>query len=325
MTGVAGNSWTEKIGKQSAKGTPQTTPTHAFNFTGGGGPMPRTDTITLAETDANRQQGSIVKVGFGVEGAAEHYLRLSQFHMLADALLGSTVTTGATNFTHTSSSTAAGTTGYFTIYKALGTALCDRYVDCQLAQLQVAGGAGQALTAQATWMGLSFTLNETMPGSPAAPTDTPMVYPLVTVTKGGSATAQVSAFSITISQGRTIVQGDTGFSAADIAPGLIAVTGELTILFENDDDYNNFYGGAAAATTPTTTVVSEALNITALETANRSVAFDMDGVTLTSYAPPLNTDGSPIEVTATFVALRQATLAGLLEIVVKNQSATVAA
>lgn len=324
MTGVAGNQWVMKLGKQSGKGTPQTTPTLALNYTEGFGPSPRRDIINLAETDSSRQQGDPVVVGMGVEGPAGHYLRPSEAHKLFDYLLGSTVTTGGgADKTHTASSTAAGTAGYATIYKALGSNLCDRYVDCQPVSIQIQGGAGQVLTYSIQWVGLSYTLNETMPGSPSALTEAPLVYPQVTVTKAGSATAIVDSFELNINQGRTMILGDTGYSAADIAPGQYAVSGSLSLLFENDDDYNIFLGGSAGATTPATTIASETLVILAQETAVRSVAFDMDGISVTSYAPPGNTDGAPLRVNAEFSSRRQATLAGVLETIVKNQITTV--
>ena len=73
---IAGNKRTLYVGTQSAKGTPQTTPTKAFrvsDFT----PNPVRAEITLAETDAGTQQPADVVVGFQPGFSFKCYLRPS--------------------------------------------------------------------------------------------------------------------------------------------------------------------------------------------------------------------------------------------------------
>lgn len=318
----AGNAWTLAFGKQVAKGTPQTSPTMRLRYTGGFGPVSNRNMITLAETDASRQEGDPVVVGLRVEGTSEHYVRPNEYHRLADALLGSTATTGTTDFTHTSSSTATGSAPYATLYKALATSvLVDRYSDCQISSHTIRGGAEQALTCTNEWLGLTALFGETDPGTPAVTSDRPLVYPDVTVTIGGSATAIVDSFEATANQNRTLVIGDTGLSAGDAVAGLFAVSGSLSVLFENDDDYREFHTGTSAGTTPGTVIASKTLNIVAAESATRSVAWDMDNVIITAYPVEGNTDGAPLRVAMTFRSKRGATLANVLEIITKNQTA----
>lgn len=322
MAGQPGNAWTLAFGKQTAKGTPNTTPSMKLRYTGGFGPSPVRNFITLAETDAIRQQGDPVVVGTRVEGSSEHYIRPAEFHRIADAHLGSTATTGAgPNYTHTSSSTAAGSTPYVTLYKALASnVLVDRYQDCQINSLTCRGGAEQALTASLDWLGLVALLGQTDPaGTPVS--QNPLVYPHVTVTLGGSATGIVDSFEVTSNQGKTLIIGDTGLTAADTAAGLYAVSGSLSILFENQDDYREFHTGTAAGTSPGTTIAGKTLNITAAIDANTSVAWDMDDIVIESYPVEGNTDGSPLRVAMGFRSRRGAALANVLEIITKNQTA----
>jgi hypothetical protein len=318
----AGNAWTLALGKQSAKGTPQTTPTARLRYTGGFGPVLNRNMITLAETDASRQEGDPIVVGLRVEGTSEHYIRPDEYHRFADLLLGSTATTGATNYTHTSSSTVSGSAPYATLYKNLGSgALVDRYSDCQISSHTARGGAEQVLTCTNEWLGLVALMNQTDPGTPTVTSDRPLVYPDVTVTIAGVTTAIVSSFEVTVNQNRSQIIGDTGLSAGDNVAGLFGVSGSLEVLFENDDDYAEFHTGTTSGTTPGTVIASKSLNILAQENVNRSVAWDMDNIIITAYPLEGNTDGAPLRVAIAFRSKRGATLANNLEIITKNQTA----
>ncbi len=324
MAGIAGNAWTLQFGKQSAKGTPQTTPTMRMRYTGGiGSPSPNRNMIRAAETDASRQQGDPVVVGVRVEGTTEHYLRSDEFHRIADALLGSTATTGATNYTHTSSSTLTGTAPWVTLFKALGTTiLVDRYSDCQISQLVVRGSAEGFISYSVDWLGLQALLGQTDPTPGATVTaDRPLVYPDVTVTIGGITTDIVSDWELTITQNRSLIIGDTGLFAGDSTAGLFDVSGSFTVLMESDAYYREFHTGTTSGTTLGTTIASKTANILVQENVNRSVAFDMDNVNFTAVPVEGNTDGAPIRVAMAFASKRGATLANNLEIITKNQTA----
>jgi len=322
VTGVAGNALTLAIGKQSAKGTPQVTPTAKLKYTGGFGPTGQRTVLQLAETDAIRQAGDPVIVGISVAGTSDHYLRPSEFHIIADLFMGQTTTTGAGPYVHTAASTPSGSAGYATLYRALNVStLVEQMIDCQIGGLTVTGGADQALTMSLAWLGLSFAEGATDPVL-AVSTETPLVYPNVTVTKGGTAVGIVDSFSIAATQNRTLIQGDSGYQAADIAPGQYAVTGSLSILFENDQDYRAFKTGTTAGTTPGTTIFTEALDITALVTSTNLVQFTITNITSTAYDPPFDTSGAPIRVGLAFQSMRGTTLANVLTVTTKNAIAT---
>src|SRR5438105_670244 len=147
MSGVSGDYYTLAIGKQTAKGTPQTTPAFKLKVTGGD-IMPTRQVIQLNETDSTRQQGKSLVVGGAVEGAPEVYCRPDDFGLLAYAVLGTNVDSGtAPNYIHRSTMLNSGATPYVTIYKAIGgSVLVDRYSDCRIHGLHLRGQAGQALT-----------------------------------------------------------------------------------------------------------------------------------------------------------------------------------
>lgn len=320
MAPVAGNAWTLAVGKQTSQGTPQATPAYKLRYTGGFGPRPGRQLIDLAESDANRQVGDQAVVGLRVEGDSEHYVRPDEFGLLAYLLLGADTVTGAgADKTHTISSTSSGSAPFATLFRALNvTTMVDRYVDCQVGALTARGGAEQALNCTASWLGLSALLGQTDAGS-APITQAPLVYPEVTVTMGGSTTAIVESFEITMTQNRSLIIGDTGLSASAVAAGQFAVTGSMSVLFESDAYYRAFHTGTTVGTTPGTTIFTESLNILAQRTAVLSVAFDMDAISYTAYDPPGNTDGAPIRVGMDFRSQRGAALANALEVIVKNQ------
>lgn len=319
MAGVAGNAATLAIGKQSGKGTPQTTPAYKLKFTGGD-IAPARQIIQLAETDASRQAGASVVVGSSVTGTTNHYVRPTDFGMLAYAVMGANADSGATNFTHTATSSASAP--YFTLYKAINsTSLVDQYVDCRAVSLNVSGSAGGALTCAVGWLGLSAVLGATDPVL-AAVTESPLVYPQVTVSKGGSDPGTVDSFSIDINQNATMLPGDSGLSNYDIQFGQFAVSGTMSLLFQNDQDYRAFNTGSTSGTALSSTIFAEALTLTATVNANLSVSFVMTQVEYTSYPVGLDVSGAPIRVSMGFRAKPQTTIANTLSIVTKNQTAS---
>jgi hypothetical protein len=319
---TAGNAWTLFVGKQASKGTAQVATGKKLRYTGGFGPTGVRNTIQLAESDALRQAGDAVVIGFSVAGTSEHYVRVDEQHTMNELLLGSNATTGTTNYTHTASSTASGSTSYATLVRALNsTTLVERMIDCQIASATFRGGAEQVLTVSYDWVGLTYEEGAT-DSVVAVVTSAPATYPQVTVTLGGVTTDIVDSFEITVSQARTLVLGDTGTSASQIVAGQYAVTGSMSILFESDALWREFMTGTTGGTTATTTIASKTLNILAQETVNRSIAWDMNGIYATALEVPGNTDGAPIRQNYTFSSARGSTLADVLEIITKNQTAT---
>jgi hypothetical protein len=322
VTLVPGNALTLAGGKQTAKGAAQSTPDVKVDYIGQFGPLPTWDTITLAETDATSQEADNVRVGFSNKGQSEHYVRPDEHHYFAHWLLGSTVTTGAGPYTHVTTPTADGSAPYVTLYRATDASVeVTEMVDCQLSMIEWTGAQGGALSMLCEWVGLSAILGATDPVK-AVSTQVPLVYPQVTATWGGVHDGSVQSFKITANRNRKAWIGDTGTTAFDIVPGLLSVTGEVVLLFQNDQEFRNFIGGTTAATAPSTTIPSKPLSIIAAIDANTSVQWDLASAQLVDYQRQHNTDGSPLLATIQVKSKKSATLGNVLTVTTKNTIAT---
>ncbi len=322
---IPGNKRTIYVGLQSAKGTPQTTPTlklRVQDFS----PNEVRQKIELEETDALTQDGESVVVGVTPGFTFTKYVRPSEDDLLLFALLGVNVDSGTNpNFTHTISPAIA--TPYLTVYEAEPGVWTNRYVDCRITQATIRGAAGGALVVTYAAEALQFLAGETEPSAPTAPvSELPHVYPEVTNTLGGAAPGTVDEFELTIARGGQRIQGDLGMSSQDYVNGKLVVSGSITKYNPSDatgDDYMRAVDtGAKAGTAPTTAIYTEALNIKAVRNANLSVEFDMDEVEYTTREAGVRTDGSPLVEVLAFRTPPQATLAGDITAIVKNAKAT---
>jgi hypothetical protein len=319
MAVIAGNALDLALGKQSGKATPQGTPQIRMRYISGFGPTPNRETIITAETDASRQEGDPVVVAIDVRGSSEHYVRPTENRILTHSLMGQTSTGGSGPYTHTSSSTSSGSAPYYTLYRTVNASSeTTRMTDVQVSSITWRGGAGQALSATVEWFGLGSLVGQTDPGTPAAASESPLVYPQVTCTKNSSHDGSVASFEITANQNRTPWQGDSGTAPFDVVPGLYSVTGSLVMLFQSDADWRKFFTGSTSGTTLGTTIGTEPLNIIAAAGADDSISWDFDNIFITSYEPQHNTDGSPLTAAISFKSKRDATLANVLEVVTKS-------
>lgn len=320
-TFLAGNKKVLYLGTQSAKGTAQTTPTKCMRVTDFS-PNQVRQTIQLAETDASTQESADVVVGVTPGFSFTSYMRPSEFAFLSAALLGNNADTGSTpNYIHTADGDE--TQPYLTIYEVEPSVLCNQYVDCRVTSLTARGGAGQALEVTVVIESLSFAAGATPPSSPAPASELPYVYPEVTVTKGGASPHTFDSFEITINRNSTRAQGDNGMASLDVVAGKFSVTGTATKFMEDDDDQRRVDTGAAAGTAPTTTIFTETFVILVSRSANTRVTFDMDAVSYVSRTAGVKTDGTPLTEVLGFRTVPQATLAGNLQIITKDQLATV--
>lgn len=319
MTLVPGNALTLALGKQSAKGTPQSTPQAKLDYVAGFGPEPNWAILQTAETDAQRQQADPVRVGFSVLGQAEHYVRPDENHFLAHAILGATATTGSTNKTHVATPTIDGAAPYYTLFRAVDvTSEVTEMTDCQASQVVWTGGAGQALSTQVDWVGLAAILGATDPAGVVSVQDV-LVYPDVIATWGGTHDGSVQSFQITVNQNRTPWIGDTGTTAFDIVPGILEVTAQLVMLFQNDQEYRNFIGGGTTATAPAVAIPSKSLSIIAAIDANNSVQWDLAAAKITAYSRGHNTDGQPLLATLTLKSKKDvSTIGNVVTVTTKN-------
>ena len=318
MAGHSGQFYALDIGRQTAKGTAQTTPKFKLRLTGGAA-IPEPQILDLPETDNTIQRSRAVKVGQLVRLAWEGFVRSDEFGFLAFGALGAEAVGGA--FTHTA--TAAAAPPYFTLYPSYDTtALVDRYVDCRFGMLTLRGGANQALTYSISGAGITATHGETQPVL-AQSTVEPLVYPNVTVTLGGVTTDIVESFELVSEKNLSVIQGDTGMVPSEIQPGRWGVTGTMTILFETDAKYRAWLTNSPTGTTTSQTMFTEALTITASRNATTDeVSAVMTAVELRAIGLTPDPSGEALRFTYGFSAQPQATIANTLSFVSKNSIAT---
>ncbi len=320
MAGHAGNFFTAAIGRQSAKGTPQTTPKFKLRVTGDI-VDPTVQILDLPETDSSIQRSKAIKVGELIEGSLAGFVRADEFGFLSYLHMGAVGVSGANPYTHTI--TAAAQLPYATIYNAFdSTALVSRMADCRIGSLAVAGGAGQALTYTAGVMGLVGIEGETDPVlTPSA--FEPLVYPNVTCTYNSVTTDIVESFTINSERAIQVIQGDTGMTASDSVTGRWGVTGTLRVLFETDAIWRDFLTGSTSGTTHSQTINTVPLNITASRSATADeVSWDIDLAEIRNVSLVPDPAGNPLFYDVEWSSFPDPTIANTLTVVAKNTTAT---
>lgn len=317
MAGHSGQFYILGIGKQTAKGTPQTTPKFRMRLTGGA-VVPDPQLLDLPETDSSIQRSNTVKVGQMISGAIEGFVRTDELGLLAYAALGANNTSGAGPYTHTA--TASNASPYLTLYSVYdSTALVDRYSDMRISEFTIRGGANQAIGYTAQFLGLTADFGQTDPGTPVPSTVDPLVYPNVTVTLGGSTSDIVESFEVTSTKVTEAIQGDTGMVASDVVHGRWSVAGTMTILFETDAKWRLWLTGATGGTQTSPTLATEALSILIQRTAGSDeTTIAMTAVELRQIGLTPDPSGSPLRMTYAFSAKPQATIANTFSTVTKN-------
>lgn len=318
---VSGDAYTLAFGKQSAKGTPAANATYKMKVTGGD-ISPKRTVFQLAETDSSRQAGKNIVTAASIDGSPSWYARPTDFGLWAYAALGANADSGVNpNYTHIA--TMANSGPYFTIWKNVGAGnVVDKYTDCRCTELHMAGQAGQPITVQTAWQGLSATFGAT--DDPATVvTEDPLSYPQVTVTKGGSAPGTVEAFSIDIVNNPLVLQADKQINPYDIVWGELMVSGSFTLLFQSDADYRSFHTGSSGGTALGTTLFAESLTILIQVNANLSVQFDVASIAYTEYPLTPDPSGAPIRVAMGWRAQPDpATVGNYCKFTTKNAVAT---
>jgi hypothetical protein len=308
---VSGNTRLIYVGKQTAKGTPQTTPTEVFELSGDGALNPNREIITLPETDANSQRSDSVVVGSSPGGAWTGWLRATQFDLISEGIMG--LIAGTT----TKTATPAQALPYYTMFDVIPGVMCTQYNDVRFSSVTVSGEALQSVQYSCEAVALSAILGATNPATPALPTDLKYSYPLVVVTIGGAHPGTHDSFSITINRNVSVLRGDMGLASYDSWPGQFDVSGTFRKIYETDADYRKIHGGAAAATTLTTTIFTESLSLLIAESGARSVEFVSSAIEYRSIEVPVSVDGSPILQTLTFDTTRQATWSNNMTVITK--------
>lgn len=321
MAGLPGNKAWLGLAKQSGKGTPATTLSDRYFFSGGN-IEPTREIAQLSETDSERHEGDSYVERTGAEGTPEVYARDAGMHHLLEGVLGAIATSGAgPNYTHTL--TPASSLPYYTFARGIADTLWQQFDDMKFNEVTISAEAGQPLTVAANVIGRSATrLTAEGPGVlPAVHQGQNTVYNYneVAVTFAGGATSLISSFDLTISNNLNVQQTDDSVPY-DVADGQRQITLGFDMIFETLDEYNRFHTGTTTGTAQTTTIANTAANFTFTKGANNSLEFDFPYLNVEEYPVEPDASGDPIVVPVRARVPRGA--APIVEAVVKNQVAT---
>lgn len=324
MAGLKGNIAWLLASKQTVKGTPGPVTAvggaYKMPLTGGNvGPTRTTD--NLSETDASRDRGNTYVQQTGVEGSPEFYVRDASIGFWLHKVLGADAVTGTTNYVHTI--TPSNTLPYITAWRDIGDTLYEQFLDCKVGSMSISAEAGSPLTATVGLMGRSATRLTTAPDNATpVPVDSSAVYNYndVTgaVTLGGSITALVRSFELSIDNNLSVQQTDSSIPY-DVVEGTREISLGFDLIFETLAEYNKFHYGGAAGTTQVPSVFTTDAAFVFSKGANNSVGFNLPVIAYEEFPVEPDAGGDPIVVSVRAVAQRTTTI---LTATVKNQVAT---
>lgn len=324
MAGLIGSTAWFALAKQSGKGTAATNAKHAYPFAGGS-IQPKRETDNLQETDSQRDMGVTYVQSQGTEGNPEFYVRDASIPLPLVGALGAVATTGTNpNYTHTI--TPSNALPYLTGWRMLGNTLYERFTDLMVNELTVKASAGGPLTATMSVMGLKGErlTSDPMPGwTPTVTLDSGPVYNYneATVTLGGSATALISSFELSISNSLKLQQTDD-VTPYDVVPGTREVNLSFDLIFENLTEYNQFQYGSGSGTQPSATLYTTSADFLFSKGANNSVQFTLPSIAYEEFPVEPQPDGSPVTVSVRAQAQRGGS--PVVTAVVKNQNSAAA-
>lgn len=333
MAGLSGKSAWLAYAKQTsgAKGTLAAAPTFKSAFSGGNlGPVLETD--RLSETDSSRDQSAAFVTTSGVEGSPELYVRAKAIGFWLSMVLGTTVSTGSTNYVHTITPGTA--LPYFSAWKNIGgaTGLFESYQDCQASSLAISAEAGQPLAATVGIQGLiprrivteATGVDPTIAPALAIDADPVFNFNNATITLGGVATSLIRSFELTIENNVERQQTDD-VTPFDLNAGQREISLGFDLLFQNITEYNKFYYGGVitgSAATISPTIFTTSASFTFTLDANTEVSFTLPSIAYEEYPIEPQPDGSPIVSSVRAVAQKATGVPNLLTAVVKNSQAS---
>jgi hypothetical protein len=251
------------IGKQSAKGTPQTTPDVQLWLAANSVIAP-----DIVKNDIVETHGSPIPLDAfisSIEGKGDtaHYVMPISIGYLLNAILGRDTKTGAGDpWTHTIDWGAAPgpvAQPYYTILVSSFGSLYQMYVDCRLSHLKIEGKSHEMLIATATWAGgvPQFKTSTTLVAASVEKTNrTRFADGTATLKFGGSAIPLPSSFTFDIDRALYVPDSDL-VTPADTIYGVMGVSMNFVYTPSSHDIFlNTVYGGsspsdaAAVTTTP---------------------------------------------------------------------------
>jgi Phage tail tube protein len=207
---------------QTAKGSPVASAT--FRVPAAGGTLqPVTEYATQGLTTPNALDGSGYVARASAQGDVVVFPRPSPLGLLLYGALGAKSVSGASDpWTHTF--TPAITKPWLTFWRGLGGTLFERYADCKIAKLVIAGKAGAPLTVTASIVGITAR-RRTSAQSATIDTSIPFLHSdgQGALLLNGAASSRVDDWRLTI---------DTGCHLEDGINAMTVVDGTMSVIFD---------------------------------------------------------------------------------------------
>ena len=263
ITGISSRIGTVAFGIQASKGTPAANPTVKTFLQAAPTLKPYQTDQRYTETDSNRDAGDPYISQIGVAGDVPIYCRDSLMSLLWHLSLGANADSGAADpYTHTA--TPANDLPYFTMWRMVGNAIFEQYVDCKVNQITFDGAAGQPLTATLNIMGVTSTFLASDNTTVDALQTTPYLYmDGAGALKVDTVAYPIHALNLVVNNNLTAFQAD-GYGIDNVDPGGRDITGSYTIRFGGATvlplDYRAFFYGSDVGTAQTTTFSTHALD-----------------------------------------------------------------
>jgi hypothetical protein len=323
---IPGNVEVLAFGIQTDKDTPATDPVIAIALEDNS-LDPGVQYVTAAETDANAVEPDDNVVGAQPGGTFKCYARPSEADFFLAALLGKNVDTGAGPFTHTANIDPAAPFGspYLTIWDIWPGTACVKYTGARLGQGVYSSQPGALVESEYTVQAIGATFVE--PGDQPDLTglqvdEEPFTWAELAVSLNGVHAGIVNQFQLAVNRNTSRFEGDNGLSSLDVPNGLLTVSGNLEVAFQDDDLWRAANTGTTGGTALTTTIFEEPLAIDLTRGSGLELKFLLAAMRIMNYKVALKTDGSPASATFDFKSKRSATVSDVIQSVVKNAIAT---
>lgn len=308
---------------QADKATPATDPLIAISLEDCS-LDPNRQEIRTAESDRSAQQGPRMIVGAEPGGSLKKYVRPSEEDFFLHGLLGRTVDTGdGSPGVHTSNVDPAAPfdSPYLTIWDVWPGRLAIRYDGVRIAQGKYDTTPGSALAVEYTLLGLNATYGVDEPDVEELFVDElPFSWANLAATVGEEHTGVVNNLSLTISRGTTRFSGDNGLGSLDVPNGLLDITGNLEVAFENDQLTRGANTGEVDGTDITDLIYESALSFDFTRGDDLEVKLALAAIQIGNLRTALKTDASPAVTTFDFNHKRTSpsAIADAIQSIVKN-------
>ena len=323
MPGISSRIGTFAIAKQSAQGSPATTPTTKFFMSGAPSLAPNKDVGRLSRTDAGRDIGPSYTSRLSVGGDVPVYAHPDGLALLFAACLGSNADSGTSpNYTHTITPSSDGL--WVTCWRMVGNQIVEQFQDCKITSVRLAGTAGNPLEATLGIVGLkSIFLAADTGTTPLSSTPYLFMDALGTL-KLDTVAQKINSVTFGIENNFSLFQADDYF-ATDIDPGGREVSLSVGMKFTGATaapDYRTFFYGSTSGTTLSSVIVTPAFDFTWAKSANTSVQITLPQVTYAGVPVQPDPGGDPIMIDLA-CNVEAPSGGSIVTVVVKDQNTTI--